>query len=367
MTLVSIIGDFHSSILPIYYQFKNNIKRHIIIYDDFHGDVKEAKNIIKGIKSFNKKHKIDMKTYTYCIDEDSYEAIDKTIEFIKEKSKKINKLYLNTTDGLSNINTLIGIKLLPLGANLISYDRFDNETNIVTQNSMDSYKVDEVIPILDHFLLRNIEVESIGNKKFAKKYQNEILSIFESHYNEFKTFAYYVQNEYLPTLDDRRFKKINKIISRMQIKDLKSNQSLITGGFFEYYIYLKLKDLNFDDIEIGVTVKKYIDKKNYIPNEFDILIMKENHLHMVECKFTKNIKLDSIVYKYMGLKPLLDDDGKICIVTSYDEPENINIDDNPVAHLPYKRALENKILLKGNPLNNIGTFINEVRTYFELI
>ncbi len=366
MTLVSILGDFHSSVLPIYYQFKDKIKRHIIIYDDFHTDVEEAKNIIRGIKNFNQKYNIRIKTYIHCIDEDSFDAIKKTIEFIKYNGKKPKDIYINTTDGLSNINTLIGLKLLPLGANLISYDRYDNEANIVTQDSMKTYTIDKVIPVLDHFLLRNIEVESVGDKKFAKRYQNEILSIFETHHKEFKSFAHYVQNEYKPTLEDKRYTEINKIIKRMNISNIKSNQGFITGGLFEYYIYLKVKQLDFNDIEIGVTVKKFIDNKNFIPNEFDILIMKENHLHMIECKFTKNIKLDTIVYKYMGLKSLLDDDGKMCIVTSHEHPKNLQSNTNPIEFQPYKRALANKILLRGDPLKDINLFISEIKQYFEL-
>ena len=366
MTLVSIFGDFHSSVLPIYYNFKNKIKKHIVIYDDGKYDVNEAKNLIKGMKNFNKKHKLDIKMYTHCIDENSYEAILKTIDFIKEHHNKKNALYINTTDGLSNINNLIAMKLLPLGANLLSYDRFENNINHMVGESMKTYKVNNVIPIKDHFLLRNIHIESLGDKKFAKKYKNHILELFEKRLQEFKAFSYYVQTNPNPQLNNSDFKKVNKIINQMEIKELKKNQSLITGGLFEYYIYLKLLKLNFDDIEISVNIQKFIDEINFIPNEFDILIMKDNHLNMIECKFSKRIKLDDIVYKYMGLKPLLDDDGKICIVTTYDEPKNIYSSNNPLKDLAYKRALENKILLKGNPLNNINNFILELKNYFNL-
>ena len=155
-------------------------------------------------------------------------------------------------------------------------------------------------------------------------------------------------------------------MKQMNITDIKRNQGFITGGLFEYYIYLKLMDLNFDDIEVGVSVKKYIDDINFIPNEFDILIMKENHLHMIECKFTKNIKLDGLVYKYMGLKSLLDDDGKMCIVTNHHDPKKLETNKNPMQFQPHKRALENKILLKGNPLENIDRFVEDVKSYFEI-
>ncbi len=366
MTLVSILGDFHSSVLPVYYQFRKHITTHIIIYDDFKCDVKEAKNIIKGIKNFNKKYNLDIKTHIHCIDEDSYEAIEKTIEFIKDNKKKKQELYINTTDGLSNINTLIGMNLLPLGAQLISYDRYDNEVNIIKNDSMKAYKVDQVIPIKDHFLLRNINIDGVADKKFAKKHRNEIISLFEKRYQLFKEFANYVQNEQNPNPNKKRYSPINKIIKQLGITELKTNQGLITGGLFEYYIYLKIMDLEYDDIELGVTVKKYIDESNFIPNEFDILIMKDNHLHMCECKFTKNVKLEVLVYKYMGLKSLLDDDGKMCILTAHQNPKNIEASKDPVEYQPHKRAFANKILLKGNPLEDIDKFVNEIKNYFEL-
>lgn len=366
MLLVSILGDFHSSVLPIYYQFKDDISEHIVIYDDYKSDIREAQNIIKGLKSFNSKYNLKIKMSTYCIDEDSYEAIMSAIEFITESIVENKNIYINTTDGLSNINTLIALKLLPHGVNLISYDRYDNEVNIIQNESMTTYRIDKIIPIQDHFLLRNLEVVSIADKNFANKYKNEILELFEKRYEEFKGFANYVQNTQNPTLDNKEYENINKIINRLNLKDIKFNQGLITGGLFEYYIYLKVKELDFDDIEIGVTVRKNIDKINFLSNEFDILIMKDNHLHMIECKFTKNIKLDNIVYKYMGLKSLLDDDGKICIVTGHKNPHNLSKSTNPVEYQPYKRALANKILLKGNPMKDINKFVSEVKDYFVL-
>ena len=52
ITLISIIGDFHSSILPISYEFRERIRTHIIVYDDARCDKKSAKRIIRGQKAF---------------------------------------------------------------------------------------------------------------------------------------------------------------------------------------------------------------------------------------------------------------------------------------------------------------------------
>ena len=366
MTLVSVLGDFHSSILPVYYQLRNQIKTHIIIYNDFKCDVNEVRDIITGINKFNKKYYLDIETHSYCMKENSYEVLNDTIEYIKDNTEDLNELIINTTDGPSNFNIIIGFKLLPLGAQLLSYDRYDNEANVINTQTMQTYKLDDVIPIKDHFLLKNIHVERVASKSFAKRNKKGIISLFEDHYEEFKSFSRYIQKTNSPTLKNKTYKHVNKIIKKFKIKNLKSEQSLITGSLFEYYIYLKLKKLNYDDIELGVFVKKYIDEKNFIPNEFDILIMKDNHLHMIECKFTKNIKLDHLVYKYMGLKSLLDDDGKICIITSHKEPKDVKTNKNPVKYQPYKRARANDILLKGNPVRKIKKFIFEVKEFFDL-
>ena len=68
MTLVSILGDFHSSILPILYEFKKEITKHIIVYDDAKCDVKKAGRIIRGQRAFleslpqNSKSKYEIET-----------------------------------------------------------------------------------------------------------------------------------------------------------------------------------------------------------------------------------------------------------------------------------------------------------------
>lgn len=367
MVLVSTIGDFHSSVLPIFYQYKDEIKKHIVIYDDFKCDVKEAKRLIRGIKNFSKKNNLNIKTFVHCIDEDSYSAINETIKFIDKNVKNKTKLLINSTDGLSNVNILLAQAFLPLGAKIASYDRFDNECNYITKNSMYTEKIDKVISIKDHFLLKDIEIDSIASKKFAKKYKNQILNIFEKHSKEFKSFTKYIQSIENPSLANSEFHNINQIIKQMDITDLKMNQALITGGLFEFYIYLKLKDFNFDDIEIGVQVKQYTDKAYFIPNEFDILIMKENHLHMIECKYTNKIKLDQLVYKYMALKNIIDDDGKIVMVTAHEPFNPISTNDNnPLKYLPHKRAMENKMLLLGNPIKNIDEFARTVKQFLNI-
>ena len=51
MTLVSVIGDFFSSVAPVFYEFKDKIDTHIIISDDSKRDDRLAKKFQKGVKN----------------------------------------------------------------------------------------------------------------------------------------------------------------------------------------------------------------------------------------------------------------------------------------------------------------------------
>lgn len=91
-----------------------------------------------------------------------------------------------------------------------------------------------------------------------------------------------------------------------------NSEQFIKGGIFEEYIYWLIKDnFDLDDIMTGVTIQ--FDKD--VNNEIDILIMKENHLHTIECKFTDNFKTSEYLYKTDSIIDYIDDDGKGMILT----------------------------------------------------
>ena len=365
MTLVSIVGDFYSSVIPIFYEFKDRIDKHIIIYDDFKNDVTQAKNIINGTTKYIKENNLPIRSYSIKMDEDSLKALHEVAEILKGYESDTEKLYINITDGLANIGVLLSSIFLPLGSNIVTYDRFDNEYNLLTKDNMLTCKVEKCMSIKEHFALKNIEVAEINDKKIALKHKDLILKIFENHNTEFKRFA----NEIMKP--EPKWHEHTNILTLLEPFDLhqdniKENQMFITGGLFEYYIFLKIHKLGFDDIEVGVKVRQYYNEEGFIPNEFDIFIMKDNHLHMIECKYTDKIKLDALVYKYMALKNLIDEDSKIIMITAHPEYKPNLYEDNTLAHLAHKRARENRMLLLGNPIKKKDEFVFEVERFFEL-
>jgi len=313
MTLVSVIGDFFSSVVPVFFEFKDKIDTHIILSDDSKRDDRLARKFQKGIEKFNKKYNLNIKNLFYSIDEDSFESLENAKNFILANSN--GEIYLNTTDGLSSLNTFFSLRMLPLGGKIISYDMFDNEYHIISLDNMKRFKIQNSVPIIDHFLLKGVDVNVKGLKHFALRYENEIKELFENHHYEYRGFKYELTvNNRMP--DRKKFPNIYYLFDKMNLtnKNLKKEHlfQLITGSMFEYYIYLLIRDLGFDDIEISVEIED-----NEVVNEFDILAMKDNHLHIIECKHRgfKTLDLEDVIYKYATLRRVVDEDAKAIIVS----------------------------------------------------
>jgi len=361
MILVSVLGDFHSSILPMFYDFKDNIKRHILIYDDFKRDVNRAKEIQKGLQEFKKKYNFSFKLDEYVVDEDSQEKLDLCAKFILSKTKKPQDLYINTTDGFSTLTTVLNQKLHEKNVNFIAYDMYDNEYNILNKNGIQKKKIKHNLNIRDHFLLKGYSViGKEGLKAFADDHELTIKQLFEKYqglYNKFLKLSY----EVCPSVENmpQDMELLKNIFTKLGLGKLKKQDSFLTGGLFELYIYNLVKNLNYDDIEVGLTIERnYLNTP--IPNEFDIFIMKNNHLHMIECKFLNVLEKTHLIYKYIALANIIDEDGSMIIVTKKNTSKKENIS------VAEKRGRMNNIVFKSAVHKNPLLFNIQVKSLFGL-
>ena len=319
MTLVSILGDFHSSILPISFEFKERISRHIIIYDDAGHDVKKSWRILRGQKTFlenlSSSSKEKYEIITMQIDEDSYISISECYERIVDISKSIDTVYLNSTDGLSSIAVVLATKLLYDGGKVISYDRYANTYNLHTATNMKKYSIENNMDIASHLMLKGYTLLSFTDKKELNQRKNIILKLTEN-LTEYKKFANSIQNKSLDYISgyDRYKTLLEKI-------DKKDDTSFVQGTVFEEYIYhLIVDNFSFDDVWTGVKV----EFEDEVENEFDISMIKENHLHTIECKSVSGLKGEHFVYKTELIMDYLDDDGKAMILSVGAENERIS-------------------------------------------
>ena len=142
------------------------------------------------------------------------------------------------------------------------------------------------------------------------------------------------------------------------------NKGFIQGTVFEEYIYHLIKDnFDFDDVWTGVKVE-YDDS---VENEFDILMIKDNHLHTIECKLVNGLNGEHFVYKTELIKDYLDDDGKAMILSI--GGENIRILKSGKKKRQFTdgdkaRASYGDIQIHQSKIFNKEAFLDDVRKWF---
>ena len=307
MVLVSILGDFHSSILPIFYEFKEKITKHILIHDDSEHDIKQLAKILKGQEFFltncetQNGRNLEFEILPIKVKEDSFESIQQCYKEIIKHSQNPKDIFLNSTDGLTSITLVLTNQLLELGSNIIVYDRYANTYNLHSKNSMSKHKVGKIIDIKNHLRLKGYDLISFTNR-FTLERRKPLIKEITQNLSQFKNFA----NTYTRTESSKGFYK--GLIQQMG----ENKEQFVKGSIFEEYIYWLIKDnFDVDDIMTGVIVQ--FDKD--VNNEIDILIMKDNHLHTIECKFTDNFKTSEYLYKTDSIINYIDDDSKGMILS----------------------------------------------------
>lgn len=331
------------------------------MYDDAFSELKKHKTTIDSLNKFNKKYSLNIVTEGFRLDEDSLKSIESLIRRIKELDSTLKKVYINTTDGLSNISIVLASKLLDKGVSLLAYDMYENSYNLTTKDSMKNIALQSSIGIEDHFLLKGLEVAAYEDLSFAHQYQAQILELFNTYRDELE---YLKKDIFHQTTKNRsKYPRAWQLINNMGL-DIVQDAKVITGGLFEYYVYLMVKDLGFDDIKVGTKVQKKFNNEIVVENEFDILLMKNNHLHMIECKFSKNLNLQELVYKYAALINMIDDEGRIMILTNkHDYNPDLYDKTNPGLN-NHRRAFLNKITLRGSIFGNRQLFLDDVKALF---
>lgn len=305
MILISIFGDFHSSIIPISYEFREKIDRHIIVYDDAHGDVSAAKRLIAGQKFFLESGGASYEIEEICIEEDEFSSLLRCVEHIKSMADCYEDIYLNVTDGLSSVALVLTSYLLPLGAKAIAYDRYANTYNLHTAKGMSKKEIRKGMDIRTHLIMKGYTILSAPKKERLNEKKEHILALTKDLVR-YKDFADRVGKEGYKNVqgyDD--FKAHFQAMSDMRLQ-------FIQGTVFEEYIYHLIKDnFDFDDVCMGIKVRF----EEEVENEFDILMIKQNHLHTIECKLVNNLNGEHYVYKTELIKEYLDDDGKAMILS----------------------------------------------------
>lgn len=138
MILISLLNRYDLSIFPILLEFKDDVKKHILIHDSSKIETKKVKEILKVQDKFKETYNLNYKSYSLKINEDSFDDIVHCYEqILKLSNNNYEQLYfINCLNSLPSCSVILSSKLLQKNGNLISYENFENGYRIISNKCM---------------------------------------------------------------------------------------------------------------------------------------------------------------------------------------------------------------------------------------
>ena len=322
MILVSVIGNEVVHLSPLIFEFKSKITKHILVYDDAYYEQRKVNRMRHAIDYLNRTYGCNIEQFEAKIDEDSKADIDTLAGELFSYADSPRDIFLNPGDGPAHINIFLGATVLQQGGQVVVYDPMDNTYNLIYKNNMRNISIKNNMNAIDYCNMLGMEVIEFKGKKQIRYRKKEVIRLFRRYGGLKKVrralgdgdrkFDY---SEYESILHD--LTKIGVIDKERNVLD----RNFLYGGMFEEYVYWMIRRLDFDDVLLNAVVA--IDQVGdaLVKNEFDLLMMKNNHPYIIECKHKHNLNGDNIIYKYETVNDAFGPDAKVMIVNLSDKPK----------------------------------------------
>ncbi len=223
-------------------------------------------------------------------------------------NKKLEEYFENNSFDKVFVNITGGTKIMSLAAYNFFKDKSFTENIVYLPIGSTSYK--QIYPL-------GSDGKAVDVKINYKMGVGEYLKSFDVEYEDSKAldvdlsrfiFKTYLEDDSVINKvtqilrkyrkDGKELKKINKSLEYGEIKRLLNKINIdvdkynlkqrrwvdyFSGGWFEEYVYSEINELCIDNIKLNIKIKRQTNIKD-VPNEFDVVFIKDNNLFVVECK-----------------------------------------------------------------------------------
>jgi len=378
MTLLSIVGDDTSRIVPVLYLYKTMMENHILLCDDDEANFARAKNLKKGMQSFSKQENLGWDIKVVSVNEDSASQIESVT---KEHCKKEEEIWLNATDGYPSMTILLSNLLRRRGGKTISYDHFDNDLHIIeADGSMKTIVMPSSMNLKSYLTLLNFKIIKKPNKESLESRETYILKLYEDEPSYIK-----VKDALVKQMHDARYRfdfsshaHTLEILKTLNIVNknhrlIRSQQKALQGDILEEYLYWLCLPLNADDTMVSVQVDfEGRDKGDTLPkvfNEFDVLMIHNNRICAIECKLSNGLKGLDVVYKYDAIIDYFGAASKAIIANVSSRDKEPYLDMNAsynFSHSTLRRAKMSSISIYHEKYIDVDKFQNLVKDFFNI-
>jgi hypothetical protein len=375
LTLLSIIGEDISRIVPLLYAYKKEIREHILLCDDSIGNVERAITLQKGMQRFSLKYNLKWQVRVVKTNEDDANEINSVVK--KEFSSK-SELWLNVTDGYPAMSILLTRLIHANGGNVLTYDHFDNDLHIIKPDgTMHCEQLNSRMNLDDYIMLLNYSVveKKVANDLLLRK--ESILSLYADEKLFYKNREKILQSYFYKRASTMLTPDIKRVLQKLEILDnrgdlIPSKQKVLQGDLFEEYIFWLCESLNPDDIAMGIKIDfdgdvKQPENSKRIFNEFDILMINKNRIYTIECKFSKRLKGLDFVYKYDAILDYFGSSSKAIIANISSTPKERYFNSNSsssFSHSTLRRARMANMTIYHESYVNEKKFQSLVKNFF---
>ena len=377
MKLLSIIGEDTSQLVPVLYAYKDKFDHHILLCDT--STLTRAKSLVKGMRRFSNIHKLSWQIDIQTIDENSLNQVAKQVQ----KSLGIfQSCWLNITDAYPMLALLMTNLIQECGGQVISYDHFtntlhfiDNKQNITCETLLLKIDLESYMMLLGYSIVeKQTKKELLPNKsnimalyKKLSLFKKVRKALIDQHFGHKVSFDLARSTDILNLLHDMGILDEHK-------KLIPKKQKVLQGDLFEAYIFWLCEALHPDDIAMGVKID-FDDKtqeplaQQRIHNEFDILLMHNNRVFTVECKFSTHLDGLEMVYKYDAIIDYFGKSSKAIIANISSKPKESYLgmkSSSSFQHSTLRRARLSGIHIYHESQVNVAKFQSLVQSFFHI-
>ncbi len=247
MTLLTILQHDRTKLVPLIFNFKDKIKKHIILYDTAKNDTDVAEEIRHGILMLNEKYSLDSEIEMLMIDEDSHGDMLNIQKRLKKE--QTGSLYLNAAGADTALVVVLSGYVLDNGGKILAYDKQDNSYNIITRNGFTNHPIEHNMMLDDFLILTAESIKEESDKEKAYQRRDAIMMLFSDAKRMFKVRKLLDRDKFYEMKDQYEklvpaLKELGIINNALCYSD--RTQSTKFGQFFEEFIYLFLREYDFD-------------------------------------------------------------------------------------------------------------------------
>ncbi|WP_457596797.1 Card1-like endonuclease domain-containing protein [Hydrogenimonas sp.] len=327
MTLVTIAHADRTELIPLLFEHKEEIRRHIVLNDKKEDDRFHADALVRGLGRLKKRYRLKYTIQRIEVDEDDRGEILHLANALPADGP----VALNAAGADLALTTMVGKALLDRGGETWAYDTQKASYNRIGASTCANHPVQHPMKLDDFFDL--MAIERFEYASIDPPFE-ALSALFGDAGRFFRVKSWLLRRQYdrLESLSRPMRVALGRLGLYTSYRSISKDAAARLGRLFEAYVHDLAQRVGFDDTMTGVTLKFHEARRGdqsplMVTNEFDVMVMHRNRPCIVECKTGLNASTNplEIVYKVDALMDFFGQASRGLVIHSHDGERKGNL------------------------------------------